>query len=260
MTIKFKWIGGATWVMNIDKLKFAGDPLLCPRGTTQKYPFFETTRLDNPVYEKDDFSNIDFWLLTHNHEDHFDDKGYNKVLSSKSRIIAHSSFKTKAISTENLYYLKWGDKRILMISDYKITIEAIPAIHTSIKLLRNIIIDGNGYIVTIEKNTEKFTFYVTGDTIFHKKILQSIDNRNIDLMIAHSGAAHIGTGLLGNLIGRITFNIHDIIEIQKYITINTIIPIHWGTFTHYKENITLNDIQNYKNIIYFLPGYTIKLE
>ncbi len=47
--IQFKWIGAATWVLNINGLKIACDPVLCPKNTVHKYaPGLKSKRLTEP--------------------------------------------------------------------------------------------------------------------------------------------------------------------------------------------------------------------
>jgi N-acyl-phosphatidylethanolamine-hydrolysing phospholipase D len=81
MEILFHWIGGATFVMTIGNLNIACDPVLCERGKIQDYFWFKSKRLEEPMYDEKTFSNIDLWLITHNHEDHLDSIGLSKIES-----------------------------------------------------------------------------------------------------------------------------------------------------------------------------------
>ncbi len=50
----FKWIGAATWIMKINELKIACDPVLCPKNTVQQYaPGYKSKRLTEPVFEEE---------------------------------------------------------------------------------------------------------------------------------------------------------------------------------------------------------------
>ncbi len=42
MDIEFNWIGGATFVLTLDNLKIACDPVLCKKGIVQDYFWFKT--------------------------------------------------------------------------------------------------------------------------------------------------------------------------------------------------------------------------
>ena len=55
MNVEFKWIGGATWILDVQGLRIACDPVLCPAGTVQDYGFFSSKRLNDPVFADDDF-------------------------------------------------------------------------------------------------------------------------------------------------------------------------------------------------------------
>ena len=46
--------------MKINELKIACDPVLCPKNTEHHYaPGFNSKRLTEPVFEEDDFKDID---------------------------------------------------------------------------------------------------------------------------------------------------------------------------------------------------------
>jgi L-ascorbate metabolism protein UlaG (beta-lactamase superfamily) len=58
MNIEFKWIGGATWILDVQGLRIACDPVLCPARTVQDYGFFSCKRLNDPVFADNDFENM----------------------------------------------------------------------------------------------------------------------------------------------------------------------------------------------------------
>ena len=37
MDVRFKWIGGATWLLEVGDVRIGCDPVLCPMGTVQDY-------------------------------------------------------------------------------------------------------------------------------------------------------------------------------------------------------------------------------
>jgi L-ascorbate metabolism protein UlaG (beta-lactamase superfamily) len=259
MNISFKWIGGATWVLHIDNIKIACDPVLCPEGSIQDYKYFKTKRLNNPVYDESDFSDVNLWLLTHNHEDHIDKYGL-KMIHKDSTIISHKSL--NAIIKKEIYgnirFLGWNEETDVLIDGINIKIKAIPAIHAKKALFSSMVGNGNGYLIKITKNNSKYCIYVTGDSVYNKNINRYIGISNIDLIIANAGSAMIGKSFLSKIIGRITNNISDVINMNMDMKPIKLIPIHWGTFTHYSENITPESFNNY-NIKTVLVGESITL-
>jgi N-acyl-phosphatidylethanolamine-hydrolysing phospholipase D len=118
MKISFKWIGGATWILQIDNLKIACDPVLCEEGHIQDYKYFKTKRLNNPVYDKADFKNINLWLLTHNHEDHIDPPGF-KMINKDSAIISHIGCRRYFRNDifKDLRFLSWNEESEISFDD-----------------------------------------------------------------------------------------------------------------------------------------------
>ncbi len=237
MDIIFKWIGSATWILNVNAYKIACDPVLCKKGTVQNYKYFKSTRLTDPLYAIDDLDNVDLWILSHDHEDHFDKEGIIKI-SDKSFKIIHRSNEKKLINNNvaNYKVLSWGQDYNISDQNLSINIEAVPGIHSKFKVLSKLIGNNNGYIIKIYQNNETFIIYYTGDDVFNKKRFEKYYKGKIDLVIANAGAAHIGKGILGAVIGRITNDYNDILNMANSIDSKLIIPIHWGTFSHYLDN------------------------
>jgi len=260
MDIKLKWIGGATWILQIDKLKIACDPVLCREGSIQDYRYFKTKRLNNPIFDESDFENINIWLLTHNHEDHIDKLGFEKI-DTKTTIIAHKSLKQlfSKDNFKNLNYLDLEESFIYSNNDISINIRALPAIHAKRKFFGRQIGNGNGYLLEIIKDDLKYTVYVTGDSVFNVDIKKYFDNLKIDLIITNAGNAMIGNSIMAKLIGRITNNIGDIKKMIAVLNPKIVIPVHWGTFTHYTELIDIDSFANYNQVKLINPGQTINL-
>jgi len=249
MNIIFKWIGGATWILNFNNIKIACDPVLCPAGTVQDYKYFKTKRLDSPVYDESDFKNINLWLLTHNHEDHIDKAGLKKI-SRDSVIISHKGL--RALFTKDLFaglmFLNRDEEYEFSAGDLNIKVKALPATHARLKIFSSAVGNGNGYLLDITKRDFKFRIYITGDSVYSKSIIKHIGASKIDLIIANAGAAIVGRSFMSHIIGRITNNISDIKEMNGDLNPGILIPVHWGTFSHYSEKITRQSFDDFGNI------------
>ncbi len=249
MEIKFKPIGGATWIMQIDDLKFACDPVLCEQGSVQDFFWFKSTRIEEAKFEKQDFKNIDFWLLTHNHEDHLDKEGLN-VINKESKLIIHKNLKKKLINY-NIKILNHNQKTKLNIKDFVITIEAIPAVHGIIPISALAAGGVNGYWLTIIKNNKKLEIYVSGDTVYKQKVAKALFNRKADIFIPNVGGASKGT-----IFGTLTMTVQMLKKFVKIIKPKIILPVHYGTFSHYNEPISETVKLNNKNIYIIKRGET----
>lgn len=249
MEINFKWIGGATWILRIDSCKIACDPVLCPEGCVQDYKFFKARRLNDPQYSESDFKDVNLWLLTHNHEDHLDRDGL-KVIDNNSTIIAHEGLKPyfeKGVYSD-IRFLGWDEDSEFRNKGLNIKIKALPAIHAKKASLGGMIGNGNGYLLNIDLDGSKYCIYVTGDSVYNKSIIKHIGSSKIDLIVSNAGAAMVGEPPLSRGIGRITNNINDIIIMNSELKPEMLIPVHWGTFSHYSETITHESFSKYHNI------------
>jgi len=138
MDFEFKWVGGATWIMKIQGLKIACDPVLCPAGTIQDYKVFKTKRLNDPIFTEDDFEDIDLWLITHGHEDHLDKAGLSRIKQG-SKVVTHKNAlgRLREIGKVETNVLETGEKTSFEIKNLSINIEAMPAVHKGGRWFQN---------------------------------------------------------------------------------------------------------------------------
>jgi L-ascorbate metabolism protein UlaG (beta-lactamase superfamily) len=234
MEISFQWIGGATFVLKLGTLKIACDPVLCEKGTVQDYFWFRSERLEQPVYDDQTFQNIDLWLITHPHADHLDEKGLSEI-DDQSMVICNPDSHKKLSKTGNrrLSVLRWNETTVLKLKGYTIEIQAIPAIHGVNPLSAYFAGKVNGYYLRISNDKkEEICIYITADTVFHNKIIRTLKNRKIDLLIPNMGAAKAGTWIM-----TLTLNAKMLQKLIAKLNPGTVIPVHYGTFEHYHEPI-----------------------
>jgi len=233
MEIIFYWIGGATFILSIGNLNIAIDPVLCEKGTVQDYFWFKSERIEQPVYTEKDFENIDLWLITHNHEDHLDSIGLSQI-SNSSKIISNKN--SSKILHENrkddLTILNWKQTKEFNLKGYRIEIEAIPAIHGINPLSALLAGKVNGYYLTISKGKEKIRIYITGDTVYKNRTIKTLENKEIDILIPNMGAAKQGSWIM-----TLTLNSKMLKKMISKLNPEIVIPVHYGTFEHYKEPV-----------------------
>jgi N-acyl-phosphatidylethanolamine-hydrolysing phospholipase D len=233
MDIIFNWIGGATFILSIGNLNIAVDPVLCEKGTVQDYFWFKSQRIEQPIYTEKDFENIDLWLITHNHEDHLDSIGLSKISNSSEIVCNKNSSKILLEKGKNyLTVLSWKQTKEFSIKGYKIEIEAIPAIHGINPLSALLAGKVNGYYLTITKGKEKIRIYITGDTVYKNKTIEALENREIDILIPNMGAAKQGSWIM-----TLTLNSRMLMKMISKLNPEIVIPVHYGTFEHYKEPV-----------------------
>lgn len=227
--------------MTIGNLNIACDPVLCKKGTIQNYFWFRSKRLEEPVYNEKTFYNIDLWLITHNHEDHLDSAGLSQI-DKETKVISNRN--TSKILTikgiTDLTVLDWHKSKKFSIKGYEIEIKAIPAIHGINPLSALFAGKVNGYYLTISNGKEKARVYITGDTVYKNKVVNSLDGKEIDLLIPNMGAAKEGSWIM-----TLTLNSKMLKKMITKLNPKIVIPVHYGTFAHYKEPI--GEIENIKD-------------
>lgn len=233
MEIIFNWIGGATFILTVGNINIAIDPVLCEKGTIQDYYWFKSERIESPKYSETDFKDIDLWLITHNHEDHIDRIGLSKITDSVKIICNRNSSRLLKENGKNICaILDWKQSSCIQIKDYEIEIEAIPAIHGINPLSAVLAGKVNGYYLTISNRVEKVKIYITGDTVYKDRLIQSLKDKEIDLLIPNMGAAKQGSWIM-----TLTLNSKMLEKMISKLDPMIVIPVHYGTFEHYKEPV-----------------------
>jgi N-acyl-phosphatidylethanolamine-hydrolysing phospholipase D len=234
------------------------DPVFCPKGAVHDYRLFKSRRIAEPHHDPIDLTTVDLWLFTHGHLDHCDLSGFDPALINQEILCDRSAarqLRRYGRSREKTTILKWGQTRSYPpIKGISLSIEAIPAIHGLNRFKGLLIGNGNGYWIEIAEGNVRYTIYISGDTLPLPIVTRHLDNRRCDLFIANTGAAHIGKGILSNLIGRVTMQINDIAIFKKHFTPSTTIPIHWDAFQHYQERDLSSLTDQPSNLTIINPG------
>ena len=255
MEIIFYWIGGATFILSIGNLHIAVDPVLCEQETVQDYFWFKSKRIEAPIYRENDFDKVDLWLITHDHEDHLDNIGLTKI--SKTVPIVSNKNAAKILrknGKNNLTVLSWHESKAFEIKNYQIKIEAVPAVHGVNPLSAVFAGKGNGYYLTISKGDEIIHIYITGDTVYKRKIIKTLKNKAVDILIPNMGAAKQGSWIM-----TLTMNAKMLNKMMKELHPRIVIPVHFGTFEHYKEPVEkIREIKD-ERIKILQPGSHIKI-
>ncbi|EFC49340.1 predicted protein [Naegleria gruberi] len=275
-------IGGATFVYETttensnETVQIAIDPMLCPQGHVFDFGLFKSERLNAPSLKgENDLTNIDLWLLTHGHEDHVDRYGLEKILKGnpKSIIVAHPGvqflltqiFKHEDITFDGrvVHWMNPQQDLELQVKGLTISIHSVNAIHGQNEEFGNITMgNANGYIVKIKENQTKF--YVTGDSVFNERnIAKDVDEltrEQFDFVITNGGEASLKkTPFVGdistNVIGNITNNSQNIIELHKKLVPKQTLIVHHGTLSHYDEILGRDSFAHVSaDIIPLFPG------
>jgi len=248
-------VGGATAILRIGELRIAIDPVLCPKGSVQDYFWFKSRRIEEPRYAPHDFDQIDLWLITHNHEDHLDAPGIRQI-RGEAEVICNGNARKKLLreGKGHLKVLKRGRQMTLSRKGFDIYVEAIPAIHGVNPLSALLAGRGNGYYLRISGGGETCSIYFTGDTVLKEKIFKALGDRRVDLLLPNMGAA-----MQGSWIMTLTLNARMLERMIARLHPRLVVPLHYGTFEHYREPSEKIEALARPEIMMLSPGREVRL-
>lgn len=231
MEIAVNVIGNSTVTVTVDKtIKFGVDPALGKEGSSLGFGIY---RKKNPIYDATTFQNLDFWLLTHAHEDHLDRAG-SGVIEAHTPIISALSCK-KAVAKLNIQndveYIDWNQTTTFEKEGYVLTIRAIPAYHGHGPLVVKLMTRVNGYIVTVAKDEERSTLYFTSDTVYNQKVVSALQGVEVDILIANLGEAKAPLPVTTK---PITMGVSELQKFQKLTKAEHVVPLHIDDYSHFQ--------------------------
>jgi len=189
------------------------------------------TRLTDPAIRFEELPPIDFVILSHLHEDHFD-----KLV--EAQLPRHTPILTTAAAARTLRKRGFTNTYPLRVWDYvnvrkghiSLRVTSMPAMHGPLPVAA-MLPDVMGSMLEFynERDNRFYRMYITGDTVLHGD-LNEIPRRyrNIDLALAHLG----GTRVLGVLV---TMNADQGIETVRLMRADMNIPIHYNDYDVFRE-------------------------
>jgi len=213
------WFGHSSYFIQTDGKTFLIDPVLSGAASPVKF----TTRSfkGTDVYTTDDFPEIDFLLISHDHWDHLD---YETVMALKPKI---KHVVTGLGTGEHFEY--WGfDTKIIHEGDWyekfdfedNFTIHITPTRHFSGRgLTRNKALWASFVIQTPTKS-----LYIGGDSGYDKHFAEiGAKFGGFDLVILESGQYNESWKYIHMLP-------HEIVKAAQDLKAKKLMPVHWGKF------------------------------
>ena len=233
--IKIQQIRNATVKIKYNGKIFLIDPWLAPKGTMGSFNSLnsgfipadlEKSDIPMPMCElpfsvEEILKNVDYYILTHVHPDHFDLNHYNEVLDRNIPIFVQNE-------EDFSFVKKLGFKKIELLKKDGTTID-------DIKLFK---IDGvHGSLVpcgnssgVIFESSNKPTIYFVGDTIMYDGVEKAIKKFNPDIVVINGADAEL------TIFGHLIMNDEDVATIYRLIPDAKIIVSHLDNVAH--ANIT----------------------
>jgi L-ascorbate metabolism protein UlaG (beta-lactamase superfamily) len=238
--VKITWVGGPTAEIVFGDFVVLTDPMLGadfamgdPNDTTD-YTTVRRHRRLTP-FRRPDLSAVDVVVLSHTHEDHFDQQAWVEVGPETPIILPVADRDTvSARGFRALTPLRWGESLEFRSTAGHVSITAVAARHSRDRKIADSLGQGNGYWFEFTAGEWKRTLYWTGDTMPTEDVVEAVRARGRpDVMLAHAG----GVGRTGPF-GQISMGASDVIELATRIEAGIVLPIHHSTYDFYKEPIS----------------------
>lgn len=230
-TVQF--IGTATVLIRYQGFTILTDPNFLHKGGTVHLGYGLTSeRLTNPAIELEQLPPIDFVVLSHMHEDHFDRLVQERL--AKDTPIVTTKEAAAALG-------KLGFKRVIGLGKWdrievekgesRVRLTAVPGRHgkAGMQLLLPSVM---GSVLDFGPNpgTPNYRMYISGDTLVYDD-LKAIPQRfpGIDLALLHLG----GTRILG--VFKVTMDGKDGVELMQIIRPQRAIPVHYNDYDVFKS-------------------------
>lgn len=226
------FVGTATVLLHYAGFTILTDPNFLHQGDHVHLGYgLRSARRTNPAIEIEQLPSLDFVVLSHMHEDHFDrlveaklDKNVPIITTqhAAAKLTKKGFTAPQALNTWETFTVTKGDARV--------RITAMPGRHGP-GVLSAALPPVMGSMLEFQHKGEKtiFRLYITGDTLIYED-LKEIPKRypDIDLALLHLG----GTKVFGILL---TMDAKQGVQAIQVIAPQLSIPIHYNDYTVFKS-------------------------
>ncbi|WP_299816224.1 MBL fold metallo-hydrolase [uncultured Roseibium sp.] len=244
-SLDITWLGGATMLLICGELTLLTDPAFGEgdRAFQMGNPnaMFDLAKGPDVIFHKRntpfsgiDLAPVDHVLVSHLHEDHFDQEAERMLPKEMPFFVpAHDRAKLAAKGFSDTRQADWGQHQVLKKGKVSVTISAVPAEHSENPEIAGILGPGNGYWLTFEQDSWQKTVYWTGDTFPTPRVLEAVAPLGRpDIFIPHLG----GVGTTGPL-GQISMGSNHVTDFVDRLKPGKILPVHHSTYALYLEPV-----------------------
>lgn len=245
-SLDITWLGGATMLMTCGELTLLTDPAFGDgdRAFRMGNPnaMFDLAKGPEVIFHKRntrfqgiDLARVDHVLLSHLHEDHFDQEAERSIPKDMPVLVpAHDRANLAAKGFTDTRQTDWGQTRVLKKGGVSVSVQAVPAEHSENPEIAGILGPGNGYWLTFTREDWVKTVYWTGDTFPTPRVLDALAPLGRpDIFIPHLG----GVGTTGPL-GQISMGSRHAADFVDRLQPGKVLPVHHSTYALYLEPVS----------------------
>lgn len=229
------FVGNATTIISYGGFTILTDPNFLHQGEHVHLGYgLRSARRTNPAIELEDLPDIDFVVLSHMHEDHFDRVVEQKLDKNLPILTTHQAArKLVGKGFRAAHGLNHWCSQTIAKGDAQMRLTAMPGRHGP-PVVASLLPDVNGSLLEFQRpgDDDPFRLYISGDTLMYQPLAE-IPQRypDIDLALIHLG----GTKILGILL---TMDAQQGIQAIQMIAPHTAIPIHFNDYTVMKSPLS----------------------
>ena len=213
------WFGHSSYFIQLEKKRFLIDPVFSGNAS----PIYGTTKSfkGSDVYTVDDFPEIDYLLITHDHYDHLDYKTIMQLKPKIKKVITAlgvgSHFEFWGFPIANIIEKDWHEKIEL---DQNLTLYTTPSRHFSGRSFARC----NTLWTSFVLETKDFKMYLGGDSGYDTHFAE-IGNKYgpFDIALIDNGQYNAAWKYIHNLP-------EDVINAMKDLKAKRVFPVHSSKF------------------------------
>jgi L-ascorbate metabolism protein UlaG (beta-lactamase superfamily) len=230
------FVGTATTILRIGAFTVLTDPNFLHQGERAYLGYGLTSkRLTEPAMSLADLPSLDAILLSHLHGDHWDRRasaGLDHSLPVITTTRAADQLRRKHGFGSAVGLDTWHTHR-LSRGGQGLTVTAVPAAHSTNRLLRRLLPPVMGSVVEhFDASGASQSFYITGDTMLINDLAE-IARRypNLDAMIVHIGGTTLPGGFIVTMTGEMG------VECLRRMSPRVAVPVHFDDYGVFKSGL-----------------------
>jgi len=229
VNVELTHIGGPTVLIEVGGWRLLTDPTFDPAGGDYRFGWGTGSRkLAGPAVAAADIGPIDAVLLSHDHhDDNLDAAGRALLPSAGSVLTTVAGAKRLGGNARGL--APWASTTLEAQGKTPIEVTATPCRHGP-PLSRPIVGDVVGFSLSWE-GQEHGALWISGDTVLYDGVREVADRLNVGTALLHLGGVRFP--ISGPM--HYTLTAKGAIELSQLIRPQTIVPIHYEGWKHFRE-------------------------